>query len=232
MPMSVPVYDTLDDATRKVMDFHLRLQGEIEQLLKINSFLIKQYHEKKCVHKGGKYHPIDKECMYYHKYLYQGRKCVASMDVFPFALCYLEDLMYRQIRHVGRNVEIRFIDVGLSWCEKPEHMRFGSFDENKYRLSDDKDVTFDDVEIFIEYRDRLLAYMQQVVDLLTAGLKDMEQIEQELKRLTKIMVTPPGYVPRNRELFQRAMLELVHRPGVGVEFFRAMDAFDELKALE
>lgn len=152
----------------------------LEHVFLERSFLMKQFHQKKCDVKNGKYRPrSSSDKLWYDKVIFQGKRGFTDLDAFPCQFRgTLDTLEHHECRELppGKLSYYNRSDVQLTNREELE-------------LSDKETLTEGDQEILRAFTRRTLLVMNELIDIATARLNDKKataEMRKEMTRLTKV----------------------------------------------
>jgi hypothetical protein len=113
---------------------------------------------------------------------------MSSLDEFPSAFkAYLEDFLIIELRTNN------FYYIPIYYSKKPEQLRYDDFNKNEWLLSDDIDMTLNDVDIMKKYKINFLNFIKKCENILLYFQNKENcqykyiKIKTEVDRMTKIM---------------------------------------------
>lgn len=177
-------YQELDSVNKAIVTKHYRIAGTIDMLENINDFLINQIHSKKSTLQRSKYIITDALTHhYYSKYLYRGQKNLNSLDPYPSTFkSHLEDSLAQELI----DKRFKFIGVYYSRRQVPVELRFDTFDENEWILSEGPSMIQNDIIIMERYKTRFTSFLDFCVDV-ASNLESKKLTE--LQRIRNKIVT-------------------------------------------
>lgn len=182
----------LNEKDRAIVDRHLKLAGELNMWMEINSWLIDQIHDKKSkMGKGGYVPPNALTRKYYAKYLYRGQNGISSLDTFPSLYkSALEDIMYRELGKPTFDGTV----IYYGHDNKPDDLKFDHFDKNEWSLSEGFEMNEADMAVMEKYKREFLEFLDKCVGILLPFAMEKRnkykytEAKKEYMRLVKVMV--------------------------------------------
>ncbi len=147
---------------------HLQLSGEIEKILNIRTYLIKEFDVKKRMDVETKDTVIAYQ--YYLKYLFTNRTMnLIFSGVFP---CHFRKQLTKLLKQELTNCDWDHTSIYYQWnypifVEKKKEYAY--FNKNEWKLNKSPHMTELDIEIFNRYRIMLLTLFENTIQLVRSN---------------------------------------------------------------
>lgn len=174
------------DADKKIIIKHLLLSGGINRWKTINSFLINEMHQKKCIKKRLKYKIQDALTQkYYDYYLFRGQKILTSLDSFPCQFQgILDSVMFRELSLSSRK-SFDYTQIYYNHRDKPSNLQCSSFNETEWELSTDFQMSDKDIVIMNKLKIEFLSFLQQLLKIIEEGISEEDYIKKTYFKIEK-----------------------------------------------
>jgi hypothetical protein len=190
-PILPPPYDELSEKNKEIIVKHLKIAGGIKRWLSIEKHLHQEFLVKKTNRDGDKpffSDPVSEQ--YYQKYV---SKCEDTYYMFFYTfVTNLTKVFLQELEHCGDKKELYNdeLDADIVYYghdEKPQHIRFDSFEKSDWQLDKCTHMTRMDVDAMERYKKGLLAHMQVCMDAIKAFDGDLYDCKEKMSRIEKNM---------------------------------------------
>ena len=150
-------YDELDNHNKKIVLAHLKRAGGINMWWNIRQYLCGQIQNNKSKRTPTRYKPY---CQLVNHY-YRNYLLINNFDLFDFK-SHMENALFSEMTTDKMNR----LDIYFNHELKPEDLKFSDFDKNEWKLSNEIDMTNNDVAIMEKFKNNLLVFLEECLQIM------------------------------------------------------------------